>query len=172
MTRAAVAEGAGVEGANEAAAASLAVNGLQTSALAVAVSKKPAARPSGMDQAVEAAVAAAVRASGPEPQQDANLAPEAQDEPEVEAAAPSLPTNASVAKQATVKDALNLSRVALLGIFGTSSGRYAMIRQPGGGVKKVVVGDTLDGGRVAAITATAVQYQKGGRMVTLSLPTG
>ena len=83
-----------------------------------------------------------------------------------------MPSNASVAKQATVKDALNLSRVALLGIFSTSSGRYAMIRQPGGGIKKVVVGDTIDGGRIAAITATAVEYQKGGRIVTLSLPTG
>ena len=39
-------------------------------------------------------------------------------------------------------------------------------------VKKVKVGDTVDGGRIAAITATAVEYQKGGRMVTLSLPTG
>ena len=164
------------EVANEAAAASLAANGVQasTSALAVVVSKKPAARPSGMDQAVEAAVAAAVRAPEPEaqPEQQAAAAPEAEPEPEVEAAAPSLPTNASVAKQATVKNALNLSRVSLLGIFGTSSGRYAMIRQAGGGVKKIKVGDTLDGGRVAAISATEVQYQKGGRMVTLSLPTG
>ncbi len=163
--------------ANGAAAASLAANGVQASVLAVAVSKKPAARPSGMDQAVEAAVAAAVRANAPQPEaqpelQAAALAPEAEAEPEVEAAAPSLPTNASVAKQATVKNALNLSRVSLLGIFGTSSGRYAMIRQAGGGIKKIKVGDTLDGGRVAAISATEVQYQKGNRMVTLSLPTG
>ena len=161
--------------ANEAASASLAANGVQasTSALAVAVSRKPAARPSGMDQAVDAAVAAAVQAADPEPVvQTASLAPEEQSEPEAEAAAPRLPTNASVAKQATTKDALNLSKVALLGIFGTASGRYAMVRQPGGGVKKVGVGDTIDGGRIAAISATAVQYQKGGRMLTLTLPRG
>ena len=168
---------AGAEPANETAAASLAANGVQasTSALAVAVSRKPAARPSGMDQAVDAAVAAAVQAAEPQPEeqaQTASLAPEEQSEPEAEAAAPRLPTNASVAKQATTKDALNLSKVALLGIFGTASGRYAMVRQPGGGVKKVVVGDTIDGGRVAAITATALQYQKGGRMLTLTLPQG
>jgi Tfp pilus assembly protein PilP len=102
----------------------------------------------------------------------ASAAPEAQSEPEVKTAARSLPTNASVARQATTKNALNLSRVALLGVFGTASGRYAMVRQPGGGVKKVVVGDRLDGGQIAAITTNAVQYQKGGRVVTLSLPTG
>ena len=161
--------------ANAAAGASLALGGVQasTSVLAMAVSRKPAARPSGMDQAVDAAVAAAVQAADPEPQlQTASLAPEEQSEPEAEAPAPSLPTSASVAKQATTKDALNLSRVALLGIFGTASGRYAMVRQPGGAVKKIVVGDTIDGGRVAAISASAVQYKKGGRMVTLSLPQG
>ncbi len=181
LTRIASAEPAATEVVNEAAAASLAANGVQasTSALAVAVSRKPAARPSGMDQAVDAAVAAAVSAPDPEPAaqpeartQTASLAPEEQVEPEVEAPAPRLPTNASVAKQATVKNALNLSRVSLVGIFGTSSGRYALVRQPGGGVKKVVVGDTIDGGKIAAISATAVQYQKGGRMLTLSLPKG
>ena len=156
---------------NAAANASLALNGVKPSKLTVAVSKMPAVRPNGMNQAVNAAVAAAVRA--PEPQQQtARAAPEAEAEPEVQAAAPSLPTNASVAKQATTVDALNLSRVALLGIFGTSAGRYAMIRQSTGGVKRVVVGDSIDGGRIAAITENAVQYQKGGRMLTLALPTG
>jgi hypothetical protein len=158
--------------ANSATAASLAQNGVQPSSLAVITSKKPAARPSGLDQAVNAAVAAAISTPDPQPQQTANLAPESQPEPEVENAAPRLPGNASVARQATTKDAINLSRVALLGIFGTSSGRYAMVRQPTGGVKKIVVGDSIDGGSVAAITENAVQYQKGGRIVTLSLPTG
>ena len=162
---------------NEAAAASLALNGVRgsASAQAVAVSRKPAARPSGMDQAVDAAVAAAVSAADPgteAAQQTASLAPEEEGEPETEGSAPPVPTNASVAKQATVKDALNLSRLALIGIFGSASGRYALVRQSGGGVKKIAVGDTIDGGRVAAISATEVQYQKGGRMVTLSLPRG
>jgi Tfp pilus assembly protein PilP len=124
-----------------------------------------------MEQAVDAAVAAAVQAPEPE-EQVADAAPEADAEPEVEAVSTRIPTNASVARQATTKNALNLSRVALLGIFTSSSGRYAMIRQPGGGVKKVVVGDTIDGGDIAAISATSVEYRKGGRMVTLSLPTG
>ena len=173
--------------ANGATAASLALNGVKPSALAVSVSRMPAARPGALSQAVNAAVAAAIQA--PQPQQQtasvavaapapqpqkltASAAPEAQAEPDVENAAPSLPTNASVARQATTKDALNLSGVAVLGIFGTASGRYAMIRQPFGGVKKVVVGDSINGGRIAAITDTAIQYQKGGRMFTLALPAG
>ncbi len=155
--------------ANGAAAASLALNGVLPNSSILAVSRRPAARPSGMDQAVEAAVAAA--ALTPDPQ-TASLAPEDQPEPELEAAAPQLPASASVSRQATTKDVLNLSHLAVIGIFGSSSGRYAMVRQPGGGVKKIKVGDTIDGGRVAAITASEVQYKKGNRMLALSLPEG
>jgi hypothetical protein len=86
------------------------------------------------------------------------------------APAPTLPTNASVAKQATERNALNANRVALLGIFGTPTSRYAMVRLASGRVKKVQVGDTVEGGRIAGITAEAVKYQKGSRIVTLSLP--
>ena len=78
----------------------------------------------------------------------------------------------STAKQATDKNALNTRKLALLAVFGTSSNRFAMVRQANGAVKKVKVGDALDGGRIAAITANAIQYQKGGRMLTLALPTG
>ena len=62
--------------------------------------------------------------------------------------------------------------MALLAVFGTPSTRFAMIRQANGAVKKVQVGDAVDGGRIAAISETSVQYQKGGQIVTLSLPTG
>ena len=96
--------------------------------------------------------------------------PAAEPEADVEAPAPTLPTNASVAKQATERNALNANRVALLGIFGTPTSRYAMVRLASGRVKKVQVGDTVEGGRIAGITAEAVKYQKGSRIVTLSLP--
>ena len=166
-----------------AANGSLAANGIQpvASAFALAVSPKPAARPSGLSRAVDAAVTAALQA----PQVEATLqtasaavapaapaAPEAQTEPDGASNAPDLPTNASVAKQATVRRGINTNRLALLGVFGSESQRYALVRQPGSGVKKIVVGDTLDGGQVAAITAAGVQYQKAGRMVTLAMPTG
>jgi hypothetical protein len=47
-----------------------------------------------------------------------------------------------------------------------------MVRQANGAVKKVQIGDTIDGGRIAGITANSVQYQKSGQIVTLALPNG
>ncbi len=136
------------------------------SPLAVPVSRKPAPRPKDMTRAVEAAVAAAVRA--PEPQRDAQI--EADEEPEGPSAAPAIPTRASVAKQATYVNAINLAKINLIGVYGTKSSRYALIRQANGNYKKVKVGDSIDGGRVAAIGSDEVRYQKSGRMVSLKLP--
>jgi len=44
------------------------------------------------------------------------------------------------------------------------------VRNPNGRYTKVGVGDRLDGGRVAAITASELRYEKRGRMVVLHLP--
>jgi Tfp pilus assembly protein PilP len=151
--------------------AAAALNDPTASPLAVAISRKPAARPADLSRAVEAAVAAAVRAPEPEaPAKDA--APEADNEPETASAAPKLPTSASVAKQATFKNAINLSKVNLIGVYGTQSNRYALVRQANGKYKKVRVGDSIDGGKVAAITASELRYQKGSKMLTLALPQG
>jgi hypothetical protein len=139
-----------------------------TSPLAVAVSRKPAPRPKDMSRAVEAAVAAAVRA--PEPQPEETAQPEADAEPEVASAAPAIPTRASVAKQATYVNAINLSKINLIGVYGTKSNRYALVRQANGRYKKVQVGDSIDGGRVAAIGTNELRYQKSGRMVSLKMP--
>jgi hypothetical protein len=138
-----------------------------TSPLAVAVSRKPAPRPKDMSRAVEAAVAAAVGA--PEPQVE-EAQPEADAEPEVASAAPAIPTRASVAKQATYVNAINLSKINLIGVYGTKSNRYALVRQANGRYKKVQVGDSIDGGRVAAIGNNELRYQKSGRMVSLKMP--
>ena len=156
--------------------------------MALMTSPIPVKRPSGLSRAVDTAVAAALKQPAqkqPVQQQpaaqatrdvqvvsDSTAASQPQEEPDLQTPAPDLPTNASVAKQATTRNALNTRRIALLAVFGTPSTRFAMIRQSNGAVKKVQVGDTMDGGRVAAISATTVQYQKGGQMVTLSLPTG
>lgn len=161
-----------------AASASLAANGAT-----LLTSPKPQARPSGMDQAVvNDAVQAALNQAQPQAtvkvqpaakaQVAANTTAEPLDEPDLESPAPNLPTNASVAKQATVKRGLNTSQIALLAVFGTPSSRFAMVRQANGAVKRVKVGDNIDGGRVAAISDNSVQYQRGGRIVTLSLPSG
>jgi Tfp pilus assembly protein PilP len=126
---------------------------------------------------VAAAVAAASRAAPdpepePEPQQQAAVEPEAQDEPEVADAAPSRPTGRTVAEQATFVNAISLNRINLIGVYGTQSNRYALIRQANGRYKKVSVGDRIDGGTIAAITDDEVRYQKGGRMIALEMPRG
>ncbi|MGQ0566359.1 MAG: translation initiation factor 2 [Gemmobacter sp.] len=147
------------------------------SPLAVPLSRRPAARPRDFTRAVAAAAAAATQpppVAEPEPDpQDQAATPEDEPEPEVVAsAAPRIPTRANVAKQATFKNAINLSKVNLIGIYGTPSNRYAMVRTSGGRFTKVKVGDRVDGGTVAAITASEVRYKKGGRMLALAMPRG
>jgi hypothetical protein len=178
----------------QAAGASLAAGGADqggASALAVAVSRKPAERPARAGPAVESAVSLAAAGASLVPE-DGGLAaapvaekqpgrltlalddPEAVevDEPELASAAPSIPTRSSVARQATVRNSINLSKVNLIGVFGTSSNRYAMVRQPNGRMVRVEVGDTVDGGRVAAISDRELRYVKNGDTVTLSMPQG
>ena len=148
------------------------------SRLAVSVSRIPAPRPRDMERAVAAALAAATRAPEPEPepepepQQTAAATPEAEPEPEVEAPVAAAPTSGSVADQATFVNALSLSRINLIGVYGSQSNRYALIRQSNGRYKRVEVGDRIDGGVVAAITASEVRYQKGGRLIALQMPEG
>jgi len=69
-----------------------------------------------------------------------------------------------------VANAINLRELNLIGVYGTPNDRYALVRNPNGRYIKVGVGDRLDGGRVAAITASELRYEKRGRMVVLALP--
>ncbi len=135
------------------------------SPLAVSVSRKPETRPKTLQTASVSSEAAVEEVSA-----SAAPAAEADAEPEHEGAMPSLPTSASVAKQATVKNAVNLSKLTLIGIYGSDGRRYALVRQPNGRLVKVKVGDRLDGGKVAAISTSELTYQKGGRALTLELP--
>lgn len=148
---------------------------------AVSFSPRPTARPDGLAQATDSAIAsvaqdpaataAAFDAAAAQP--DSTAAAAASDsEPDLASAAPPIPTKAAVAKQATVKHGVNLSKTSLIGVFGTDSDRYALVRLAHGGFKKVKVGDRLDGGRVAAITDTELRYQKGSKLVTLAMPKG
>ncbi|OYX24056.1 MAG: hypothetical protein B7Z10_09935 [Rhodobacterales bacterium 32-66-7] len=148
----------------------------------VAISMRPMPRPRDFSAAVEAAVAAAAREPEPEPKAEiievaaapaGDLKPEELaeiDEPGAVDKAPSIPTSANVAKQATFSNAINLSKINLIGTYGTNSNRYAWIRQSNGRLKKVEVGDKIDGGRVEAITETEVRYQKNGKLVALKMP--
>ncbi|MCA3505963.1 MAG: hypothetical protein IOD01_01510 [Rhodobacter sp.] len=177
--------------AAQAAGASLVAmaGGGAASPLAIAVSRKPAARPAQPDAAIEAAVSVAAADASlvpdtgmlapavPAPEQAARPDaddPEAAeiDEPEIASAAPSVPTRASVAKQATFRNSINLSRINLIGVYGSSANRYAMVRQANGRFIRVTVGDSVDGGRVAAISERELHYVKNGTTHKLAMPKG
>ncbi|MGJ5620456.1 hypothetical protein [Sulfitobacter sp. MF3-043] len=85
---------------------------------------------------------------------------------------PSIPSKASVARQATVKNAINLRKVNLIGVYGKPSSRRALVRLSNGRYKKVIVGDRIDGGRVSAIGDSELRYTKNGRNVVLKMPNG
>lgn len=85
---------------------------------------------------------------------------------------PSIPTTASVARQATIQNALNLNKINLIGVYGTSSSRRALVRFANGRLKKVQVGDRIDGGKVSAISDTELRYVKSGRNIILKMPKG
>jgi hypothetical protein len=129
--------------------------------LAVTTSTKPRARPANFanlvdratrQRATEAATPAAV-ATVPTP-----------------SVTPSIPSSASVARQATVKNAINLRRLNLIGVSGKPSNRQALVLLPSGRTRQVRVGDRLDGGTVVAISDSQLQYQKRGTNTTLRLP--
>lgn len=84
----------------------------------------------------------------------------------------SIPSSASVARQATVENAIRLNRVNLVGVYGSPADRRALIRLPSGRFVKVKVGDSVDGGTVAQITDDELFYKKGRRTLSLSIPKG
>jgi len=139
---------------------------------AVAASLKPRLRPPSLEQAVRRASAAP---SAPAPQRAPASGAEADDgEPELArtAAAPRIPTSASIAQQATTRNAINLRQVNLIGVYGTPANRRALVRLANGRYQKVQVGDRIDGGRVSAIGNDELRYTKGRRDVVLRLPRG
>ncbi len=131
--------------------------------LAILSSRYPVNRPANFAQAVtaarNAAQANAVNAAVASAASTAVAAPRV----------PSIPTSASVAREATVENAINLTRVNLIGVYGSSSDRRALVRLKNGRYVKVQIGDRLDGGKVAAINGNRLQYVKRGRMLTLDI---
>jgi hypothetical protein len=130
---------------------------------AVAPTLRPAPRPRNFDRIVARATPSAP-ATAPEVRQTAAVAPRT--------VTPSIPSTASVAREATVSNAINLRRVNLIGVYGTPSERRALVRLPNGRYQKVEVGDRFDGGRVSAIGDSELRYQKSGRSVVLTMPKG
>jgi len=80
------------------------------------------------------------------------------------------PTRASVAKRATIRGAINLSRLNLIGVYGTPARRSALLRLPNGRFVKVKIGDRVEGGQIAAINTSSLSYVKSGRNRVLKIP--
>ena len=123
-------------------------------AQAVRVSLRPDTRPKNFNRIVARAE--------PAPKPVTTIAPRT--------VAPKIPTSASVTREATVRNAINLSRINLIGVYGTPSQRRALVRLANGRYQKVKVGDRLDGGQVSAIGESELRYQKRGRNVVLKMP--
>ncbi|GLT07776.1 hypothetical protein GCM10007928_00070 [Sulfitobacter porphyrae] len=130
---------------------------------AVAASARPDTRPRNFDRIVK-------RAERTAPAEETRVASAGSVAPRT--VSPSIPSKTSVAKQATVKNAINLRKVNLIGVYGKPSNRRALVRLGNGRYKKVVVGDRIDGGRVSAIGDAELRYTKGGRSVVLTMPRG
>jgi hypothetical protein len=134
---------------------------------AVETSRRPATRPRVFAQAVEAAIADAV-ATPTEDTGPTSTNVEI-DEPEPATGMPDIPTTITVAKQATIKNAIDLGHVNLIGVYGSSANRRALVRMPNGKYIKVKIGDRLDGGKVAAIGDNEMSYVKSGRTIVLKM---
>ncbi|MDX5350916.1 MAG: hypothetical protein LPK02_13260 [Rhodobacterales bacterium] len=131
---------------------------------AIASSLKPLARPRNFSQTVETS-----REAAPAPQQQVASAATLS---APRSAAPQIPSSASVAQQATVRGAINLRQVNLIGVYGQPSNRRALVRLSNGRYQKVQVGDRLDGGQVRAIGENELSYVKGNRAIVLTMPRG
>lgn len=155
----------------------------EASDLAVLTSLAPSTRPSNIAALVTAArvqaeaarVSASASLSSPDTSGAIQAALEQDTEPANRAVRPrslNIPTTASVARQATIENAIRLNRINLVGVYGAPSDRRALVRLSSGRYVKVKVGDRVDGGTVAQITDSELYYRKGNRTLSLQVPQG
>ena len=131
---------------------------------AVRASTRPDGRPRNFANIVKRAIANRPKDDPDQGTRVASIAPRT--------VSPKIPSSAGVAKSATVKNAINLRAVNLIGVYGKPSSRRALVRLSNGRYKKVTVGDRIDGGRVSAIGDAELRYKKGNRNLTLKMPKG
>lgn len=138
---------------------------------AVATSLIPSARPDDFAAVVAAAQAARAAAQTQSSSGDsAATASASSSSSGARSSGPSIPSSASVARQATIRNAIRLNRLSLVGIYNTGGTRRALMRTRNGRYRRVEVGDRIDGGRVEAIGQNSLQYVKGSRNITMELP--
>lgn len=135
---------------------------------AIAQSPRPDARPSNFGQIVTSsrsiASTATAPSAAPAPVRTASVAPQR--------VAPSIPSSTSARRESTIKNAINLRKINLIGVYGKPSDRRALVRLANGRYEKVQVGDRIDGGRISAIGDDELRYQKSGRNMVLKMPQG
>ena len=81
-----------------------------------------------------------------------------------------LPTSASVARSATIENAINLRKTNLLGIYGTADNRTALILLSSGRRVRVQMGESFSGWTVVAISESTVRIRKRSREEILRMP--
>ena len=133
---------------------------------AVAQSPVPSARP---DDVAERARQILAAARGPAPAASSEAVEDDDGETASSAAAPSIPSSASVARQATETNAIDLGEINLIGVFGTPGDRRALVRLSSGRMVRLQVGDRLDGGEVSAIGENELRYTRNGRNEVLRI---
>ncbi len=81
-----------------------------------------------------------------------------------------LPTNANVAREATIENGIILNEMSLIGVYGKPGDYRALIRSRRGKYTMVKVGDTIERWKVVAISENTVRIKKGSKTETLRLP--
>ena len=137
------------------------VEPIKTPTGAVAQSLRPKVRPKNVKPIKQVAVALATPTTLPEQEGD---------EASVDGRAKVKTNSTLVGQNATVKKGLNLRKINLLGVYYFGGQRKALILLSNGKQRMVVVGDRLDGGKVAAIGNSELRYIKSGLNITLELP--
>lgn len=79
-------------------------------------------------------------------------------------------TPATVADLATTRQALDDGGLTLIGLTGSAKGYRALLRLPGGRIKKVTPGAQVAWGRVVAIDEKGLLFQRNGETKRLALP--
>jgi hypothetical protein len=146
------------------------------SALAIARSVSPRARPADAAQRVARIVeraqtraTASASAAAASTASVAAVAPRAAPQ-SAPATTRTLPPGGSVARAATDRNALRLRQINLIGVFGKPSDPKALVRLPSGRTVRVGIGDRVDNGRVTSIGAGRLTYRRGSRDVVLEMP--
>lgn len=81
-----------------------------------------------------------------------------------------IPTSARVASVATIRDGIDLGDLSLIGIFGKSNDRHALLRTSQGRIEKVKRGERVSGWVISSIGDDGVRIQKRSQTKVLRLP--